>query len=288
MRRNDDDARGDEHRLGDVVGHQKDALESGVTGAAPEVDHLRAQVFRGQDIERAERLVHAQHFGLGDQRPREADSLAHAARQLLRVGIFVAGQADELERAVDLVLFRPRVEATLDEPDLHVLLHGEPGIEREALKDDGEATIDAVNGDPWLSTAPCVGRVSPAIRRMTVDLPEPDCPNSASISPSRISRLMSSSTVTGAPPSGALVRLRYVPQLDQRRRTGRHPAGHRKMADQRAMFPSHGVPRRSTGRRGRVASGSTPGSHAGSIELEPSLGQVIKAAPDEAVDGDDE
>src|ERR1700681_1242192 len=34
-----------------------------------------------------------------------------------------------------------------------------------------------------------------------VDLPDPDCPRSASISPSRISRLMSSSTVTGDPPS---------------------------------------------------------------------------------------
>ena len=64
----------------------------------------RAQVLGGQHVERAERLVHAQDLGLRDQRPREADALAHAARKLLRIGVLVAGKADELERALDLVL----------------------------------------------------------------------------------------------------------------------------------------------------------------------------------------
>ena len=143
MRRDDDDARGHEHRLGDVVRHEEDALEAGVPRAAPEIDHLGAQVLRGQHVERAERLVHAQHLGLRDERPREADALAHAARQLLRIRVLVAGQTDELERPLDFLLFLPRVEATLDEPDLHVLLDREPGIEREALEHDREAVIDA-------------------------------------------------------------------------------------------------------------------------------------------------
>ncbi len=116
--------------------------------AAPQIDHLRAQVLRSQDVERAERLVHAQHFGLRDERPRETDALAHAARQLLRIGILVAGQADELERPLDLLLCLPSVEATLDEADLHVLLHREPWIEGEALKHDRETTIDAVERRP--------------------------------------------------------------------------------------------------------------------------------------------
>ena len=113
-------------------------------GAAPQVDHLRAQVLGGEDIERAERLVHAQHFGLRDQRPREADALAHAARQLLRIRVLVAGQADELERPVDFFLFLSRVETTLDEADLHVFLHREPWIEGEALEHDRQTAIDAV------------------------------------------------------------------------------------------------------------------------------------------------
>ena len=104
----------------------------------------RAQVLRGQHVERAERLVHAQHFGLRDQRAREADALAHAARQLLRIRILVAGQADQFERALDFLLRPARAEAALDEPDLHVLLHGEPRIERKALEHDRRAAIDAV------------------------------------------------------------------------------------------------------------------------------------------------
>ena len=83
--------------------------------ACPEPRHSsttsRAQVLRGEDVERAEGLVHAQHFGLRDQRPREADALAHAARQLLRVRILVAGQADQLERVVDLFLLLARASS---------------------------------------------------------------------------------------------------------------------------------------------------------------------------------
>ena len=84
---------------------RKMLLRPACARAAPQVDHLGAQALRGQDVERAERLVHAQHFGLRDQRPREADALAHAAGELLRVGVLVAGQADQLQRPVDLFLF---------------------------------------------------------------------------------------------------------------------------------------------------------------------------------------
>jgi hypothetical protein len=79
MRRDNDNACGDEDRLGDVVRHEEDALQAAVPGAAPQVDHFAAQALRGEDIECAEWFVHAQYFRLRDKRPREADALAHAA-----------------------------------------------------------------------------------------------------------------------------------------------------------------------------------------------------------------
>ena len=78
MRRDNDNAGGDEDGLDDIVGDQKDALEAGVPGAAPQLDHFAAQALRSEHVESAERLVHAQHFRLCDKRSREANPLAHA------------------------------------------------------------------------------------------------------------------------------------------------------------------------------------------------------------------
>ena len=117
-------------------------------GAAPQVDDLGAQVLRGEDVERAERFVHAQDFRLRYQRPRKTDALAHAARQLLRVRILVAGQADELERPVDLLLFLLHVESALDEAHLYVFLHRKPRIEGEALEHDRQAVVDTAQRRP--------------------------------------------------------------------------------------------------------------------------------------------
>ena len=90
---------------------------------APKVNHLSAKVLRRQDIERTERLVHTEHLGLRDQCARESDTLPHATRQLLRIGILVTRQANEFECPRDFFLFQSRIEAALDEPNSHVFLH---------------------------------------------------------------------------------------------------------------------------------------------------------------------
>ena len=58
--------------------------------------HLLAQL----QVERAERLVEQQDARAVDDRARERDALALAARELGRLAVAVAGQADHLERLV--------------------------------------------------------------------------------------------------------------------------------------------------------------------------------------------
>ena len=64
----------------------------------PEVEQVGAQGLGGQHVERRERLVHQEDLRLHDERAREADALAHAARQLLRIGGFEAVEADGVDR----------------------------------------------------------------------------------------------------------------------------------------------------------------------------------------------
>jgi len=110
----------------------------------PHVDDLRAQVLRGKHIQSAERLVHAQHFGLRDERACKAHALAHSTRQLFRIGILIPREADQLQGPLDFLLLLLWMEAALDETYAHILLDGQPRIEREALEYDREPTIDSV------------------------------------------------------------------------------------------------------------------------------------------------
>ena len=50
-----------------------------------------------QRVERREGLVHEQDLGVGAERAGEADALLHAAGQLRRVAVLVAGEADRLD-----------------------------------------------------------------------------------------------------------------------------------------------------------------------------------------------
>ena len=67
-----------EHRLIDRMGDQHD----GLMRALPDVEQALAHLLAGDGVERAERFVHQQHFGIERQRPRDRDALPHAAGQL--------------------------------------------------------------------------------------------------------------------------------------------------------------------------------------------------------------
>ncbi len=151
--RQHEDAVAHQHRFLDVVGDHQDGLDRNAP-LLPQIEQVGAQGFRGQHVERRERLVHQQDLRLHDQRAREADALAHAARQLLRIGRFEAVEADgvdRLQRALARLLERHAVGARAD---LDVVEDVEPREKREALKHHRDVLRRAVTGSPEIVTVP--------------------------------------------------------------------------------------------------------------------------------------
>ncbi len=120
-----------------------------------------------------------------DERAREADPLAHAARELARVRRLESVEADEVDGLQRALAHLGLGEAQRLEPELHVLEHGEPGKQREALEHHGDplrrVPSPAVRDS---CTRPPAGASSPAISRRSVDFPEPERPSRPTISPS--------------------------------------------------------------------------------------------------------
>src|SRR5712691_8717171 len=77
-------------RLFEVVRHEHDRGRGGCPQAEQLVLHQRA----GLNVESAERLVHEEDAWAVDKALRQCDALAHSARQLVRVAVLKAGQAD--------------------------------------------------------------------------------------------------------------------------------------------------------------------------------------------------
>ena len=68
-----------------------------------QAQELVLQPLADDGVDRAERLVHEHHRRIGGQRPRDADALALAARQLAGIAVAIARriQADQLQQLVD-------------------------------------------------------------------------------------------------------------------------------------------------------------------------------------------
>src|SRR5215467_7029421 len=79
--RHDDHAVGEDDRLHDVVRDE----EHRALPLLPEAEQLEAHLLPRQGVERAERLVHEQERGLGDEGAAESDPLLHPSRELERV-----------------------------------------------------------------------------------------------------------------------------------------------------------------------------------------------------------
>ena len=129
----DEDPVGEQHRFLDVVRDHDHGLGREPL-SFPQFQQLAAQVLRGEHVQRAERLVHQQRRRLHDESAGEADTLAHAAGQFLGISRLVAVQAHQVDRA-QRPLSPPRGGHPPGlQPDLNVLLHGEPGEQRERLE----------------------------------------------------------------------------------------------------------------------------------------------------------
>ena len=76
---------------------------------------------------------------MNDERAGKADALAHAARQLARIGGFVAVEPDEVDRRQRALADFRLGQAQRLESELHVFQYGQPGEQGEGLEHHGNA-----------------------------------------------------------------------------------------------------------------------------------------------------
>jgi len=121
-------------RLLDVVGDDQDAF-GGEGSRVPEVVDLARRVFGGEHVEGAERLIHEERLGLQHKGPGEAHPLLHAAGELLRIGVFKAVEAHDVDRRGGLDEFRGNGVQGLVKGERHVPhLAGEDRENRRRLQ----------------------------------------------------------------------------------------------------------------------------------------------------------
>ena len=105
------------------------------------------QRLAGQRVERAERFVEKQHFGVGGEGARDRHPLPHAARQLAGPAVERVAEPDLLERApcpATCCLARERRERRLHR-EAHVLERREPRQQRVVLEDERRVAADAAH-----------------------------------------------------------------------------------------------------------------------------------------------
>ena len=129
-RRHDDDAVGERDRLFQVVGDEQHRLAVG----APQVEQQIAHDLPGLRVERAERLVHQQDFRIADQHLREADALALAAREHVRIAVAERAQAHARQPGLRPRTRIARRHAGRFQSDGDVLQRRLPGKQRVGLE----------------------------------------------------------------------------------------------------------------------------------------------------------
>src|SRR5207237_1103006 len=89
----DDDAIGEIHGLGDVVGDE----ERGLARFVPHAEELLLHRLAGLRVEGGERLVEQKQLGIRREGARQVHPLLHATRELRRPRVVEAAKADELD-----------------------------------------------------------------------------------------------------------------------------------------------------------------------------------------------
>src|SRR6267143_5241905 len=132
-----DDAVGEDDRFFNIVSHDENRARGNFV-TEPELEELAAKSLRGEDVQRGERLVHEEHFGLDDECARDTDTLLHAAGEFLGIGDFKTVEADGVNDAQGALAAVNRRHAPGLERSFDVFKNGQPREERETLKDDGD------------------------------------------------------------------------------------------------------------------------------------------------------
>ena len=140
-----DDAVGQQDGFFDVVGYEKDGA-GGDGLLLPQLQEFAAEVLRGEHVEGGEGLVHEKDLRLNNERAGKADTLPHAAGELLGEGGLKAVQTDGVDDAQAALASLVGAHAACLQRGLHIFEHSQPGEEGEALEDDGDVGVGASDG----------------------------------------------------------------------------------------------------------------------------------------------
>ena len=132
------DAVAHQHRLLDVVGDHQHRFQRQLA-FGPQIDEVGAERFCGQHVQSGKRLVHQQQIRMHHQRAGQADALAHATGQFLRISALVATEADQVDRLLRPALALGTRNALRFQTDFDVFLDRQPGEQGKALEHHGNA-----------------------------------------------------------------------------------------------------------------------------------------------------
>ena len=149
----------------------------------PQLEHLVLHQLARLDVERRERLVHQDDVGVEHQRLRQADALAHAARELVRVAVAEAAEADALAaspRPARAASAAPRNSS----PAVTLSQRGAPRHQALGLEHVAGAPVDARRAARRTPRrVPVLGASRPAATLSSVLLPQPVGPTTETNSP---------------------------------------------------------------------------------------------------------
>ena len=140
-----DDAIGQEDGLLDQVRDHHDAFERErqLASAGPEAIDLAAQAFGGEDIQGAERLIHAEQFRPAGQGAGDADALLHSAGKFLGIRFLETFKADHVDAAGDAIVAGRRVQFQAVQGHADVVAHRQPREQGEILEDQRDARMNS-------------------------------------------------------------------------------------------------------------------------------------------------
>ena len=192
----DRDAVADLQGFVEVVRDEDDRLLE----ALLEAQHLVLHLAPDQRVERRERLVEDQHFGIDGERPREADALLHAAAQLVGVRGLDRREPDDgeqLARAfVALTLSTPCTSRPYATLSITVRCGKSPKCWKTIatfVRRSARSCFASAPSTSWPQSVivPDVGSISLVTQRTSVDLPLPERPMTTKTSPRLTSNEMS-------------------------------------------------------------------------------------------------
>src|SRR5580704_10545214 len=117
--------------------------QDGCAGLKPDAAQFLVEPVARDLVERAERLVHEQDARAAEQGARDRDTLAHAARELMREASFPAFEAHEPQELARRRRARRQAAMPADlERQRDILERRAPGQERRVLEDEAQRPVE--------------------------------------------------------------------------------------------------------------------------------------------------